>query len=119
MHFHSRSRLTFILILFGAVGCHRQEEVASLPPTEEARWHADSAAYVERLEKWRHDSLVIDSIARTVNTDSLRALYRAVWSLPQPAAAFQELLCEQSRLNARYGALAATIAGEQVKREVW
>ena len=48
-----------------------------LAPEVQARWASDSSAYEARLAKYLRDSTVIDSIARTVNTDSLRKLYQS------------------------------------------
>lgn len=107
------------LLLAGALSCHRQGQAPAISIAEQERWRADSVDYGQRLERWRHDSLVIDSIARSINTDSLRALYRAVWNLPRADAANQELMCEQVRLNLRYGTLAGMLAGKKVQHEEW
>ena len=99
--------------------CRRPEAAHVLSASEQARWASDSAEYVRRLDRWRRDSLVIDSIVQTINTDSLRSLYHAVWNLPQAASALQELVCEQARLARRFGRVAEGIAQETVQRQEW
>lgn len=66
-------------------------------------WLADSLAYGQILDKWLQDSTVIDSIATTIPTDSLRRLYRAAKDAPNPAAIVQAISCETGRLQTRYG----------------
>ena len=112
----------FSFIVLGAsspTSCRRPEAAHVLSPAEQARWASDSVEYVRRLDGWRRDSIVIDSIVQTINTDSLRSLYRAVWNLPHAAPAMQELVCEQTRLARRFGDLAAGIAQDKVQRQEW
>jgi len=121
--------------------CRRPEAAHALSPAEEARWKSDSAEYVRqleqfsplkqrswasdsadfmrRLDRWQRDSAVIDSIVRTIDTDSLRALYRAAWTLPQAALAVQEIVCEQARLAWKYGDAAVGIVQRTIEREEW
>lgn len=120
---HCRAVLpAFSIIVIAAsspTACRRPQAAHVLSPAEQARWESDSAEYVRQVDQWRRDSSVIDSIARTINTDSLRSLYRAVWNLPHAAAAMQELICEQTRLSRRFGAIPAGIAQEKVQRQEW
>jgi hypothetical protein len=107
-----------VTILFVSMACRRPES-AQLSPLVQARWTSDSADYVGRLDRWRRDSTVIDSIVHTMNTDSLRLLYRAAWTRPQAAPAVQEIVCEQARLARKYGHAAVGIVQRRIKREEW
>ena len=108
----------FLTIGFGPMAC-RRPEAAQISPAEQARWASDSAEYSRRLERWRRDSTVIDSIARTINSDSLRSLYRAAWNLPQAAPAVQDIVCEQARLARKYGHAAVGIVQTAIERQEW
>jgi hypothetical protein len=68
-----------------------------------ARAGADSL-YRVRLAKWLRDSIVLDSMTRLVQTDSLYRLYRhAVEPTGVSAALVQAVFCEEHRLEIRYG----------------
>ena len=67
----------------------------------------------------RHDSLVIDSIVRTVRTDSLYRLYRAMLYAADPTPIYQEVFCEGSRLSDRHGIRASTIAKKRMQDTLW
>lgn len=54
----------------------------ALTPAEQADWTRDSLKYVTDSLKWVRDSLVRDSLARAVNTDSLYRLYRSMLHAP-------------------------------------
>lgn len=114
------SALSFIVLgASSPTACRRPEAARVLSPAERASWASDSAEYIRRLDRWRRDSIVIDSIVHTINTDSLRSLYRAVWNLPHAAPALQELVCEQARLARRFGDVAAGIAQDRVQQQEW
>lgn len=122
-------RLTNLLSLLGlvilaAVGM-------SIPtPAERARreasrqaalheWLTDSAAYDGRLSRWLRDSTVIDSIARTISTDSLQKLYRAAKNAPHPFPIFQAMECEQDALHKRYGYTPTMWATQRAESASW
>ncbi|HKN67881.1 MAG TPA: hypothetical protein VJW73_16470 [Gemmatimonadaceae bacterium] len=105
-------------ILFVSMACRRPEP-EQISPSAQARWASDSADYVRRLDRWLRDSTVIDSIVRTINTDSLRSLYRAAWTLPQAAPAVQEIVCEQARLALKHGHAAVGIVQRRIEGEEW
>lgn len=116
-----RSRVAgmwFLTILFVSMACRRPESM-QLSPLEQARWTSDSADYVGRLNRWLRDSTVIDSIAHSMSTDSLRSLYHAAWTLPNAALAVQEIVCEQARLARKHGHAAVGIVQRTIKREEW
>ena len=68
---------------------------------------ADSA-YTARLNAWLRDSSVLDSITRTVSTDSLYRVYRRAL---EPAGTTRELVqqmyCQEVGLRARHGPIPA------------
>lgn len=95
-------------------GCQPKHSEPQEKLTEE-KWKADSVAYVGRLAKWREDSIRIDSIARTINTDSLYRIYRAMLQSEDPGALRQPAMCEETRLGARYGTLPAEVATTRMR----
>lgn len=133
--------LSLAVLTASITACRRPKAAHALSPAEEARWKSDSAEYARqveqfsplkqpgwasdsadftrRLDRWQRDSTVIDSIVHTINTDSLRALYRAAWTLPQAALAVQEIVCEQARLARKYGHAAVGIVQRTIEREEW
>ena len=60
----------------------------------------------QRLKAFLRDSLVIDSIARTIPVDSLRSLYVHYLSDPDPLPSFQAMVCVRTGLARKYGAAA-------------
>jgi hypothetical protein len=75
-----------------------------------ANYRRDSIQYIR-------DSTAIDSIARIVPIDSLRKLYRALYTAANPRPIAQEVECENFRLSERFGE-AATLVRERVHNEV-
>ena len=72
-----------------------------------------------QLAKWQRDSTVIDSISRTINTDSLYRLFRAALP-PQPMVPIVRALnCESDRLSARYGSIPADAEIERMNDTLW
>jgi hypothetical protein len=72
-------------------------------------------AAVTRFEhdsaKWVRDSLVRDSISRTINTDSLYHLYHVMLLATEPVPIMSLLHCEKCRLGWKYG-IEPTLAAE-------
>ena len=64
------------------------------------------SVYQQQLADWLRDSVVIDSMARLVRTDSLYRLYRRALD---PSGATIELVqqvwCEELRLSLKYGTI--------------
>src|SRR4051812_22768794 len=83
------------------------------------QWLADSAAYDGILNKWLRGSTVIDSIARTISTDSLQKLYRAAKNAPHPWPLFQAIECEQLFLHKRYGLTPMSWAAQRAESASW
>jgi hypothetical protein len=75
-----------------------------------ARWRADSLDYRHQLEKWARDSLTIDSVARTINTDSTYRLWHRMLSMEHPETLFPQLDCERDRIMRHYGYRPAALA---------
>jgi hypothetical protein len=64
--------------------------------------------------RWARAPHVIDSISRTINTDSLYKLHRAALTADNPLFAWREVECETLRLSGRYGSLAAAAASKRM-----
>jgi hypothetical protein len=82
------------------------------------RWLADSAAYVTNLNQWLRDSVVVDSVARSVDITELVAAYRQVATGAQPAEGMAQVTCAQSRVFWDYGDLAAEAAVQRAHDSV-
>jgi hypothetical protein len=66
-----------------------------------------TAKFVRDSIKWVRDSVVIDSISRTINTDSLYHLYRAQLRAENPVPLEAAINCERTRIHWVYGSNAA------------
>lgn len=87
----------------------------------EARAQAPAVSWEQyRLDsaRWVDDSTRIAAAARTVPSDSLRRLYRALVSTRQPARVVDEMMCESYRLRFVYGR-AASVAEDRIQAEEW
>ena len=73
----------------------------------DTQWGRDSAKYVKDSIKWVHDSLVIDSIARTINLDSLYHLYRSQLRAEDPVPVQRAIDCEMAKQSWLHGSNAA------------
>jgi hypothetical protein len=69
-----------------------------------AQWTKDSAGYIQDSAKWVRDSIVIDSISRAINTDSLYHLERAQLRAENPVPFQRAIDCEMARLSWGHGA---------------
>lgn len=79
----------------------------------------DSAVYTRRLALWQRDSVVLDSISRTISTDSLYRLNHALLTTVNPAGAERRIMCEEIRLGWRYGEAAAEVAMNRMRDTLW
>lgn len=97
-----------------AVGaaCQRSQ---NLTPQQDAAWKRDSTRYVQESTKWVRDSIVRDSISRTINTDSLYRTYRRMLDAADPVPLMGLIYCEGARLAWRYGAIPAVAATERME----
>lgn len=86
---------------------------------EGADWKRDSTAYETAMVTWRHDSLVIDSVSRTIKTDTLFGLYRRMISAPTPYPWLQRISCARARLTWKYGALPTERAVQRMRDSLW
>jgi hypothetical protein len=112
--------VAWLVIVAIASGCPSGEpDSRSLPPQAPAEWQRDSAAYEGALAMWLRDSAVVDSVARTINTDSLYRLYRLMLHHPNPGAVMPEIACEEWRIRRRYRALPAIEAERRMKDTLW
>jgi hypothetical protein len=83
------------------------------------QWQRDSAKFEATLAKYLRDSLVIDSIARSVTTDSLEHLYQKALTAERPELVIQEISCERHRLIWRYGIVPAQVAMDRAEDRAW
>lgn len=72
---------------------------------QQMQWAQDSAKFVTDSAKWVRDSLVRDSISRTVNTDSMFHDYHRMLDASDPIAILSRIECEPRELAWRYGAI--------------
>jgi len=75
----------------------------TLSPEVQMQWSHDSLDYAKRLAKWRYDSTAIDSVVRSIPTDSLAHLYERMLTSDMPEEELQLIFCEEVRLGVRYG----------------
>jgi hypothetical protein len=101
------------------IGCESAEPEAAPLPQPVNEWQRDSSAYDEAVAIWLRDSAVVDSVARTINTDSLFRMYRRMLNDTNPAAKMQEIACEEWRLRRRYQTLPSTAAQRRMMDTLW
>lgn len=71
------------------------------------------------VEQWRRDSTVIDSIAATVQVDSMYRIYRTMLTATNPSVFESARLCELARLSRLHGEKAANLAVARMEDTVW
>jgi hypothetical protein len=111
--------LALLVVVVIASGCESGETESAPSPQVIDPWQRDSAAYEGALAMWLRDSAVVDSVSRTINTDSLYRLYRLMLHHPNPGAVMPEIACEGWRIRRRYRALPAIEAERRMKDTVW
>lgn len=114
----SAMRLLFIATLIigtgvGGDGCH------AASPARLARWAQDSSMYETQLSHWRHDSLVIDSLARLVPMDSMYRLYRTMLTAPSPIDYVPSVICLTGELVWRHGTRPYSAARKRMNDTLW
>ena len=99
---HHRSVRTACLITllaalpFAAPACR--------PRTSDTENRPEVQAYLAKLQEWRRDSAVIDSLSRLVDTDSLLQIQRAELRADRvDRISMQAMMCETFRLHRRHG----------------
>jgi len=102
-----------------ASGCESAQPEAAPVPQPVNEWQRDSSAYDDALAIWLRDSAVVDSVARTINTDSLFRMYRRMLRDTNPAPIMQEIACEEWRLRRRYKALPSQAALRRMMDTLW
>lgn len=73
----------------------------------------------ERSATYAADSALVDSIARTIPTDSLFSLSRQTLFAEDYQAAAQAAACELVRLEFRYGLYPALVAKQRMTDTLW
>jgi hypothetical protein len=84
-----------------------------------ARWAQDSATYETQLSRWRHDSVVIDSLARLVPMDSMYRLFRTMLTAPSPIDYVPSVLCLTDDLVWRHGSRPYSAARKRMNDTLW
>lgn len=115
------ARLKFPVLLAAVLmlgSCASNAQERPLPAAIAAQWLRDSVAYQQRLAKWLRDSTVIDSIVRSINTDSLSRLYDRMIRSEHPEVELQLIWCEGRRIGRRYGSIPMLRAEDRVRDSV-
>jgi hypothetical protein len=79
----------------------------------------DSAMYETKLSRWRHDSLVIDSLGRLVPMDSMYRLYHAMLAAPRPIDYVPMVICLTGELVWRYGSRPYSAGRKRMNDTLW
>lgn len=106
-------------ILLTCVGVAASTSDEARAPDAEAIERIELASYEKALAAWLRDSTVVDSVSRTIDTDTLYALYRKMLTAPDPAAIYQEIACEEWRLSRRHHSLPTAAAVRRMMDTVW
>ncbi len=102
--------------------CQRPNErhdQRTLRPEAPAKWTEDSARYLADSTKWVRDSIVRDSILRTINTDTLFRDYHRMLAAADPVALVGQVECECSNVLWHYGGLPGIAAIDRMMDTVW
>jgi hypothetical protein len=75
--------------------------------------------YDKRIAKWQHDSSVVDSLSRRINTDSVYFAYQRLLTEADLETAFEDIGCMRYRLRLRHGVEPATKALERMYDTLW
>jgi len=84
-----------------------------------ARWAQDSTIYETQLSHWRHDSLVIDSLARLVPMDSMYRLHRTMLTARSPIDYVPSVICLTGDIVWRYGSRPYSAARKRMNDTLW
>lgn len=106
----------FLLLSFIGADCAQTHTVK---PEAQAQWTRDSIDYERHLAKWIYDSTAIDSVERSINIDSLAAMYQRMLKSDSPAAELQIASCEESRIARRYGSVPAIHVIRRVRDSIY
>jgi hypothetical protein len=106
-----------VVLALASLGCRSRQAGERVGPADSLP--ADSA-YASRLARWLRDSVVLDSVTRLVNTDSLFRLYRRALEPGQVTVALvQEVSCEEERLAIGHESIPAQRAIQAVRDTVY
>jgi hypothetical protein len=110
---HLAFSMSFLSVVSGAGACQTGRAPGASTATA-TRWSRDSTKYIQDSIKWVRDAVVIDSISRTINTDSMYRLIRAQLRADNPVPLQGAIDCEMGRLNWVYGTNATSDAFQRM-----
>jgi hypothetical protein len=99
-----------------AASCARTR---GMSPDAQAQWTRDSLEYERRLAKWIYDSTAIDSVVRSIPTDTLAHLYERMLASRMPEQELQLISCEQVRIGIQSGSTPMVRLSNQVRDSVF
>jgi hypothetical protein len=108
----------FITAMIGSAGVSAVGCRAGSKPRR-IQWLRDSATYETELGRWRHDSLVIDSLGRLVPMDSMYRLYRTMLTAPTPIDYVPTVICLTGQLVWRYGSRPYSVGRKRMNDTLW
>ena len=104
------------LVMMLGASCARSR---ALSPEAQAQWTRDAIDYERHLAKGIYDSTAIDSVMRSIPTDSLGRLYERMLASDMPEKELQLIACEQTRLGVHYGSEPTVRVGDRVRDSVY
>lgn len=102
--------------VLAAANCARSH---ALSPAQQAQWTRDSLDYENRLAKWKYDSAAVDSVVRSIKTDSLERLYELMFVSNTPIKELQLISCEEDRITRHYGAIPSVEVASHVRDSMY
>ena len=107
-------------LLAASAGCQSRSPSRGLSPEIDVRaqWTRDSARFVLDSIQWERDVRVRDSISRSINTDTLYWIYRAMLAKPDPEL-FARAHCVTSGIAYVYGSVPGLAAVKRMTDTVW
>jgi hypothetical protein len=108
-----------LAVLIATIGCDHDKLTERRLGRASESWTHDSIAYERALTRWLRDSVVVDSIAATIDATHLRSIYASFATSQRPETLMQEAVCEEARLARRHGGRVGQAVVERTDNEVW
>lgn len=93
---------TILMPWLAVLACHGQQATGSPGASS-----PEMVKYLRDSITWAHAERVIDSLSRTINTDSLYTLYRTALTAENPAPIIGQITCTGTMFMRQYGSLPA------------